>query len=566
VNSSYDYIVAGAGSAGCVVASRLSEQPDVSVLLIEAGPRDRNPWIHAPGGIFKLIHNPALDWCFETEPEAGLGGRTMRWPRGKVLGGSSSINGMVYIRGQRDDFDAWCALGNAGWSYADVLPYFRRSEDQRRGADAFHGNNGPLTVADPQFRLPLVDAFVDAAVQAGIARQADFNGAQQEGAGYFQLNVRDGRRCSAAKAFLDIARGRPNLDIVTGALVHRIVVTGARATGIEYSQGNRTHIVHSRREVVLCAGAINSPQILQLSGIGDAAQLRTHGIGVVQHLPGVGRNLQDHLQAKTIFKTREPITLNDQARTLLRRMRIGADYVLRRKGPLSFGASLAGAFTRSDPALSRPDIQFHFQPLSLDRFDAPLHPFSAFTMSGCHLQPRSRGEILLRSADPRQHPIIRANYLAAAEDRHALVEGVRIARRIAAAPALAAHIACEWKPGPAVDTDDEILAYVRSIASTVFHPSGTCRMGQGDDAVVDAQLRVRGVDGLRVADASIMPTIVSGNTNAAAIMIGEKAADMILAAARSGYSHSCAGDTPATATPAASIAASVVASVAAASP
>jgi choline dehydrogenase len=437
----------------------------------------------------------------------------------------------VYIRGQRDDYDGWASLGNAGWSYADVLPYFRRSEDQQRGADEWHGTGGGLAVSDPVFRLPLVDAFIEAAVQAGIPRQPDFNGATQEGVGYFQLNVRDGRRCSAARAFLAPARNRPNLRVITGALVHRVMLEGTRAAGVEYSVAGATSVARAGREIVLCAGAIGSPHILQLSGIGDAARLRAAGVDVAHHLPEVGRNLQDHLQAKTIFRTARPITLNDQTRSFLRRMRIGAHYLLRRRGPLSFGASLAGAFVRSNPSLSRPDIQFHFQPLSLDRYDEGLHAFSAFTLSGCHLQPQSRGEIMLRSPDPREAPSIHANYLDAEVDRRTLVDGLRIARRIAAAPALAQHVSVEWKPGAQVQTDDEILDYVRSIASTVFHPTGTCRMGSDEGSVVDPGLRVRGLQGLRVADASIMPTIVSGNTHAAAVMIGEKAADLVLAAA-----------------------------------
>ncbi len=550
--AAYDYVVVGAGSAGCVVASRLSEDPGIRVLLVEAGPADRNPWIHVPGGLFKLIHNPGVDWCYQTEPEPGLDGRRMRWPRGRVLGGSSSINGMVYIRGQREDFDHWASLGNAGWAYDDVLPYFRRSEDQQRGADDYHGVAGPLAVSDPRFRLPIVDAFVRAAVEAGYPRQDDFNGERQEGAGHFQLNVRDGRRCSAARAFLSPARGRPNLDVATTALVHRISFDRRRATGIEYLKGDVLHRASALREVVVCAGAINTPQLLMLSGVGDGDALRGLGIDVVQHLPGVGRNLQDHLQAKAIFRVRTPMTLNDEARSFAGRMRIGADYVFRRRGPLSFGASLAGAFVRSDPSLGRPDIQFHFQPLSLDGFDRPLHPFSAFTLSGCQLRPTSRGSLALRSSDPRATPVIRANYLADPGDARALVAGLRIARDIASAPALARHVVDEWQPGPELRSDDDLLRYVRSVAATVFHPSGTCRMGLGPDAVVDPALRVHGIEGLRVADASIMPTLVSGNTNAATIMIGERAAELLkgppaagVPRVRSRAGHALADEAPA---------------------
>lgn len=527
----YDYIIVGAGSAGCVLANRLSERPDRRVLLLEAGPKDRYPWIHVPGGLYKLVHNPAVDWCFVTEADPGLNGRKMKWPRGKVLGGSSSINGLVYIRGQAEDFDLWAQRGNRGWSYDDVLPYFRRSENQQRGADDYHGGEGPLYVSDTVERYEIVEAFIAACEEAGVPRTADFNGRVQEGAGYFQLTARNGRRCSAAQAYLAPITNRRNLEIVTDALAHRLLFDGRRAIGLEYERDGVVKRASCRSEIVLSAGAINSPQLLQLSGIGDPEVLRPLGIPVHHALQGVGGNLQDHLQARMVLKTKQPITLNDRVRSPLQKAMIGLDYILRRRGPLSFAASLAGAFVRTDPRLQSPDVQFHFQPLSLDSYDGGLHPFSGCTLSVCQLQPVSRGWLAISSADPHKAPKIEANYLSAPEDCEAMIRAVRFCRRVAESPAMARHVASEFRPGPDVQSDDEILSYLRDTATTIFHPSGTCAMGQDDSAVVDEQLRVRGLQGLRVADCSIMPTVVSGNSNAAAMMIGEKAADLIRQAA-----------------------------------
>lgn len=529
MTQTFDYVIVGGGSSGCVLANRLSARPDVRVLLLEAGPADRNPWIHVPGGIFKLINNPAVDWCFKTEPEPGLNGRRMGIPVGRVLGGSSSINGMIYIRGQREDYDRWAQLGNRGWGYGDVLPLFRRSEDQQRGGNAFHGAGGPLAVSDPRSEFPIVQAFLAAAQEAGIPANGDFNGATQEGVGPFQLTVRNGRRSSTARAFLRPAMQRANLTVVTGALAHALVFEGRRVVGVKYEHGGHLHEARAARETVLTAGAIGSPKLLQLSGVGDGAALHALGIPVVHELPGVGRNFQDHLQARLVFKTRDPITLNDQARTAWQRMRIGMDYVFRRRGALTFGASLAGAFARTAPELASPDVQFHFQPLSVDSYDTGLNPYSAFTLSVCQLRPTSRGDVGLRSANPADSARIRGNYLQTQEDRDAMVRGVRLAQRIVASPSLRAQVTERVKPAPGLETDEEILQYVRDTGMTIFHPSGTCRMGADAQAVVNDTLQVHGLEGLRVADCSIMPTLVSGNTNAAAIMIGEKAAELMLA-------------------------------------
>lgn len=527
----YDYIVIGAGSSGCVLAARLSERPDVQVLLLEAGPPDRNPWIHVPGGIFKLIHNRAIDWCHETEPEPGLDGRRIALPAGRVLGGSSSINGMVYVRGQREDYDGWREAGNPGWGYDDVLPLFKASERQARGADAFHGADGPLAVSDPRFELPLVQAFIDAAAEAGIPRNADFNGATQEGAGPYQLTVDRGRRCSAARAFLAPARARPNLHVMTGVVVHRLVVEGTRVRGVTFRRGGLEERVDADAEVLLCAGAIGSPQVLLQSGIGEPMRLMQHGVPVVHPLRAVGRHFQDHYQARLVFRTREPITLNDRARHAWQRGLIGADYLLRRRGALTFGASLAGAFASTSGSPGRPDVQFHFQPLSVDSYDTGLHRFSAFTLSVCQLRPESRGDVGLRAADGSLPPRVRGNYLNAGADVDALLRGFRLAQDIVRQPALARLVQAPFRPADDLANDADAIAFCRHHGTTIFHPSGTCRMGPTPaDAVVDASLRVHGLDGLRVADASIMPTLVSGNTNAACIMIGEKAARLVLAA------------------------------------
>ena len=529
----HDYIVVGAGSAGCVLAARLSEDPSTRVLLLEAGSRDTSPWIHIPVGYFKTMHNPATDWCYRTEPEPALNGRSLDWPRGKVLGGSSSINGLLYVRGQPQDFDHWRQLGNAGWSFDDVLPYFIKAEDQERGANEWHGTGGPQAVSDMRVRRDVCDAFIAGAEEIGIPRNDDINGTRQEGAGYFQLTARNGRRWSTAVGYLRAARRRSNLRVVTGAHVHRLCFEGRRAVGVRYAVGPDVREARARAEVLLCAGAIGSPQILQLSGVGPAELLERHGIETVHHLAGVGENLQDHLQFRAVYRCTRP-TLNDEVNNPLRKALIGLEYLLRRTGPMSMGASQVYVFARTRPELATPDIQFHFQPLSADEPGKGLHRYSAFTASVCQLRPESRGRIRIKHPDPYAYPAIEPNYLATAGDRATAVAGLRMTRAIAGSHAMRPFVAEELLPGAEARTDEDLLDAARGIAQTIYHPVGTCAMGPDSGAVVDERLRVRGVGGLRVVDASVMPVITSGNTNAPTIMIAEKAADMIRAdAARS---------------------------------
>jgi len=532
--TAWDYVIVGAGSAGCVLANRLSADGRHSVLLLEAGPPDRYPWIHVPIGYAKTMFHPVYNWRFKTEPEPGMNGREIYWPSGRTLGGSSAINGLIYIRGHRADYDHWAALGNRGWSYDDVLPYFRKLEHNERGESAWHGVGGPLWVSDIRAKHELVEALVAAGGELGIPRNDDFNGATQEGVGYYQPTTHRGFRCSTATAYLRPARGRANLRIETDAQAARVAFDGRRASGVVYRQGGREITASARREVVLAAGALQSPQLLQLSGIAAPELLQRFGIPVVHALPGVGEDLQDHLQARVIFRCTKPITTNDVLKSRWRTLAMGAQYVLTRTGPMAIGINQGGIFARTDPGLDRPNVQFHLATLSSDMAGSPVHTFSGFTMSVCQLRPESRGHVRVKSPDPFTAPAMQPNYLSTPHDRATLVAGIRLARRLAATRALAPYVAGEYRPGSAAESDEDLLGFARERAGTIFHPAGTCRMGPAADplAVVDDGLRVHGLEGIRVVDCSIMPTLVSGNTNAPVVMIAEKASDMILRDAR----------------------------------
>jgi len=528
----FDYVVVGAGSAGCVLANRLSADGRNSVLLLEAGPKDTNLWIHVPLGYGRLFKEKTVNWMYQTEPEPGLNGRSVFQPRGKVLGGSSSINGLLYIRGQHEDYDRWRQHGNNGWGFDDVLPYFKKAEDQQRGADGFHGTGGPLPVSDLGHPDPLSAAFITAAAETGLPVNPDFNGPSQEGAGFFQTTTRRGRRASAAVAYLRTAKGRNNLRVETSALAQRIVFDGRRAVAVEYRQAGALKTARARKEILVSGGAFNSPQLLQLSGVGPADLLRRHGIDVVLDAPGVGHDLQDHMQVRVIMRCSQRITLNDVVNNPVRRILTGLQYAAFRTGPLTIAAGTSGAFFRTNPRLATPDIQIHFLPFSTDKMGEKLHSFSGFTASVCQLRPESRGSLRIRSADPAAPPEIRINYLSTEVDRTANVEGLKILRKILQAPALSPYVVEEVDPGAKVVSDEALLAHCRARGSTIYHPTSTCRMGNDPLAVVDRRLRLRGVEGLRVVDASVMPDLVSGNTNAVVIMIAEKASDMILEDAR----------------------------------
>ena len=529
---SYDYVIAGAGSAGCLLANRLSADPAVSVLLLEAGGADDWFWIDVPVGYLYTIANPRTDWCYKTEPDAHLAGRSIHYARGRVLGGCSSINAMIYMRGQREDYDHWAALGNEDWAWDDVLPLFRKLEDYEHGATDGYGAGGELRVEDPRVRWEIIEAWREAAAECGIPPVKTFNGGDNFGCAPFQMNQKSGRRWSATNAFLRPVQGRTNLTVLTGAFIRKIRFSGTKAEGLEYLKDGTASFARANRETILSLGSIGSPQILQLSGIGPHDLLNQFQIETIQDLPGVGENLHDHLQIRMQYKVKNVRTLNEMTHSLFGKAAMGMEYLFRRTGPLTMPPSQLGAFAKSDPTQPTPNIEWHVQPLSLDKFGDPLHPFPAITPSVCNLRPTSRGWVRIKSPDPAAYPEIRLNYLSTPEDRKVAVDGMRFTRRIMASKALQKYEPEEFKPGKRANTDKELEQAAGELGTTIFHPVGTCKMGSDPLAVVDDALRVHGVERLRVVDASIMPRITSGNTNAPTYLIAEKGARMILESSR----------------------------------